>query len=232
MFTIGCDWRQIGIIESVDRKQRFWHIGNRLAIDFANTAVARDGKDGLAGWPDVAEFLLEAGTVDRSEAHRLRRLPEIDQRGAAAAFRTARDLREAVRSLVTRIASGKVLQPKAIDRINAVLRVGHGYHALSPRGAQWTVHFVHSSKNPLAALVPIARSAAEIIADPHASNAIRKCGNPECVLYFYDTSRVGTRRWCSMAVCGNRAKVAAHMKRLRMRAASGGTGAKPNGLRN
>ncbi len=83
------------------------------------------------------------------------------------------------------------------------------------------MHFAQDSEEPVAALVPIARSAAEIIADLRAPNAIRKCANPECQLYFYDTSRVGKRRWCSMAACGNRAKVAAHMERLRTRAASG-----------
>ena len=217
--------------ENVGGKQRFWHVGNRLAIDFGNTVADRDGNDGLAGWFDVVEFLLEAGVIDRTEAHRLRRVSEIDPRRAAAAFRTARNLRDAVRGLVTRIAARKVLQPVPIERINSVMRVGQGYHTLSPRGTQWAIHFVQTSEEPVAALVPIARSAAEIIADPHAPDAIRKCANPECMLYFYDTSRVGKRRWCSMAVCGNRAKVAAHMERLRMRAVSGGTEIKTGRLR-
>jgi predicted RNA-binding Zn ribbon-like protein len=216
----------------VKKQQRFLHVGNRLAIDFGNTVADRDGKDGLVGWPDVVEFLLEAGIVDRTEAHRLRRFSEVDPGRATAAFRTAQELRDAVRELVSRIGSKKVVRPQVIDRINAIMRTGHGYHALSPRGAQWTVHFVQSSDEPVAALVPIARSAAEIIADPRAPNAIRKCANPECIRYFYDTSRVGKRRWCSMAVCGNRAKVAAHMERLRMRAASGGTEPKAGRFRS
>ena len=217
----------LSIMRSVSKQQRFWHVGNRLAVDFGNTVAGRNGNDGLAGWCDVVEFLLEAGIVDRSEARRLRRFSEVDPRKAAAAFRTARDLRDAVRDLVTRIALGKVLPPIIIDRVNSVMRAGQGYHTLSPRRTQWAIHFVQSSDEPAAALVPIARSAAEIIADSHARNAIRKCANPECMLYFYDTSRVGKRRWCSMAVCGNRAKVAAHMERLRMRAASGGTRPSP-----
>ncbi|MFK3978907.1 CGNR zinc finger domain-containing protein [Micromonospora sp. NPDC050397] len=44
---------------------------------------------------------------------------------------------------------------------------------------------------------------------------IRRCGNPECVLHFYDTSRNGTRRWCSMDGCGGRAKAARHYRRHR-----------------
>ncbi|WP_165987011.1 CGNR zinc finger domain-containing protein [Streptomyces sp. YIM 98790] len=44
---------------------------------------------------------------------------------------------------------------------------------------------------------------------------IRKCASPACVLHFYDTSRNGTRRWCSMAGCGNRAKASRHHARQR-----------------
>jgi predicted RNA-binding Zn ribbon-like protein len=63
-------------------------------------------------------------------------------------------------------------------------------------------------------LAAIARSAAELIAEGLAA-PIRKCGNPVCPLYFYDASRTGRRRWCSMAVCGNRHKVAEHARRAR-----------------
>ncbi|MGW4463897.1 CGNR zinc finger domain-containing protein [Micromonospora sp. NPDC004704] len=44
---------------------------------------------------------------------------------------------------------------------------------------------------------------------------IRRCGHPACVLYFYDTSRNGTRRWCSMDGCGSRTKAARHYQRHR-----------------
>jgi len=44
---------------------------------------------------------------------------------------------------------------------------------------------------------------------------IRRCAHPECVLYFYDTSPKRSRRWCSMAGCGNRAKAARHYARSR-----------------
>ncbi|MCB5179136.1 CGNR zinc finger domain-containing protein [Streptomyces antimicrobicus] len=46
---------------------------------------------------------------------------------------------------------------------------------------------------------------------------IRPCASATCVLHFFDTSRNGTRRWCSMAVCGNRAKASRHYARTRER---------------
>jgi predicted RNA-binding Zn ribbon-like protein len=48
-----------------------------------------------------------------------------------------------------------------------------------------------------------------------APHRIRPCANDQCILHFYDTSKNGTRRWCSMAGCGNRAKVARHYDRTR-----------------
>jgi predicted RNA-binding Zn ribbon-like protein len=47
------------------------------------------------------------------------------------------------------------------------------------------------------------------------ADRIRRCAHPDCVLWFLDTSRNGTRRWCSMAGCGNRAKAQRHYSRVR-----------------
>ncbi|GGO86054.1 hypothetical protein GCM10012280_21260 [Wenjunlia tyrosinilytica] len=44
---------------------------------------------------------------------------------------------------------------------------------------------------------------------------IRECANGHCILHFFDTSQNGRRRWCSMAVCGNRAKVSRHYERTK-----------------
>jgi predicted RNA-binding Zn ribbon-like protein len=48
-----------------------------------------------------------------------------------------------------------------------------------------------------------------------APDRIRRCQHPACVLWFYDTTRDGTRRWCSMATCGNRAKAHRHYDRAK-----------------
>lgn len=46
-----------------------------------------------------------------------------------------------------------------------------------------------------------------------APDRIRSCDHPDCDLWFLDTSRNGTRRWCSMERCGNRAKAKRHYDR-------------------
>jgi predicted RNA-binding Zn ribbon-like protein len=195
--------------------ERFWLVGNRVAVDFANTVVDRRGRDGLSDWPDAVDFLLATQLVDHREAERLHHIPEADPRRAVTALRLAHELRGSVRELLSGIEGRKGLQHEAIERINAVMRMGHGHDVVVRDGPHWTVRFVRIEAGPATSLVPIARSIAEIVADSRAPEAVRKCANGGCALYFYDTSRTGQRRWCSMASCGNRAKVAAHVRRTR-----------------
>jgi len=200
--------------------ERFWLVGNRVAVDFANTVVDRSGRDGLSDWPDAVDFLLATQLVDHGEAERLHHFPHADPHQAVSVLRLAHELRGAVRELLSGIEGRKELEHEPIERINAVMRIGHGHDAVVRDGPHWTVRFVRSEAEPATALVPIARSIAEIVADPRAPEAVRKCANGGCALYFYDTSRTGQRRWCSMASCGNRAKVAAHVRRTQARGAS------------
>jgi len=65
-------------------------------------------------------------------------------------------------------------------------------------------------------LAAIAASAAQLLGGDDLS-LVKACQNPQCVLFFYDTTKNHARRWCSMAACGNRAKVAAHYQRARGR---------------
>jgi len=55
---------------------------------------------------------------------------------------------------------------------------------------------------------------------PAATGRLRRCADPECRMLYLDTSRAGSRRWCSMQRCGNRSKVRAHWRRSAERADS------------
>jgi predicted RNA-binding Zn ribbon-like protein len=58
-----------------------------------------------------------------------------------------------------------------------------------------------------AVVATIARAAVALLGGPDAAR-IRECGDDPCTRLFVDTSRAGSRRWCEMSGCGNRAKVA------------------------
>jgi len=62
-----------------------------------------------------------------------------------------------------------------------------------------------------AALSTIARNAVEVLAA--GDGRLRLCAGDLCSLVFYDSSRPGTRRWCSAERCGNRASTRAHRAR-------------------
>ncbi|MFI9149982.1 CGNR zinc finger domain-containing protein [Streptomyces sp. NPDC053367] len=65
-----------------------------------------------------------------------------------------------------------------------------------------------------AALVgAVARDAVELLTDPVARAALRRCAGDNCPLVYVDTSRGRRRRWCSSEVCGNRERVARHRRR-------------------
>jgi predicted RNA-binding Zn ribbon-like protein len=62
--------------------------------------------------------------------------------------------------------------------------------------------------------LPIVQSASDLLC--HGNHAlVKRCANPACGIFFYETSKNHTRRWCSTTDCGNRMRVAAHYRRHR-----------------
>jgi predicted RNA-binding Zn ribbon-like protein len=195
-------------------RMRFHLIGNRFCIDFANTVVGPHGGDALEGWGEVAEFLAAAGAADAAEGRRLRALEAAAPREVGRALALARALRDALRRILGARVTGRRLDPAWLAPINAALAAGEGHEVIELTRGGARRRFVARRGGPEAALAPVARSAAELLEEGPGA-PVRRCGNPRCVLYFYDASRTGRRRWCSMAVCGNRMKVAAHARRAR-----------------
>ena len=194
-------------------RRTFIKIGGEIAVDFANTVSPGGGEaGGLRSWRDLVDFLELRGAVSRAEGRALRAMGERDARACAAAFEQALELRAAIRTVLAALAGRRPPQAGWVDAVNRALALGVGSTRLGRQGRGWRLDFAPVLDEPLRALAPIARSIADLIAQGGGAR-IRKCANPRCVLYFRDTSRTGRRRWCSMAVCGNRMKVAAHIRR-------------------
>ncbi len=185
-------------------------IGNRLCVDFANTVPPGRA---ISSWADLVAFLEATGIVGAAQRRLLLELATTAPETTAAVVRKALRLRSALRKILEAVASGLSIFPERIAPVNALLRLTEGYDQLMPAAGGWRLGFVEREQRVEWLLAAIARSAAQLIAEGPGA-PVRKCGNPACVLYFYDTSRTGRRRWCSMAVCGNRNKVAAHARRL------------------
>jgi predicted RNA-binding Zn ribbon-like protein len=188
-------------------------IGADLALDFANIrGVGGDPAGGLESWRDLVDFIELHGAVSRPEGAALRAMGERDAGACAGALDRAQMLRATVRDVLGAMAGRRAIRAEWIAAVNQALVWGAGSTRLDRRAGGWQLGFVPSWTEPFRALAPVARAMADLIARG-AGDEIKRCANPRCFLYFLDRSRARRRRWCSMAVCGNRMKVAAHARR-------------------
>ncbi len=105
---------------------------------------------------------------------------------------------------------------EGLAAINFILAENDGGLRLERQGRGFRTRFVSRPTQPIALLGHVAEAAADLLSrrDPHL---VRRCGNPDCVLYFYDATRNHRRQWCAMATCGNLMKVRAFRRRHRRR---------------
>jgi predicted RNA-binding Zn ribbon-like protein len=193
----------------------FVFVGNHRALDFVNTEVAVEGAlhDLLGTLPDLVSWLVQAGAIDRSSA-RLALSKWEGKRTGEAVLEDARELRAALRRLADAAASGRRVPRTTVDRVNRLLARGAGIAQVVPEADGFATRRGLRLEEPTDLLVPIAEAAADLLcqADP---GRIRRCAHPACVLYFLDGTKNGTRRWCDMRTCGNRANAAAYYRRHR-----------------
>jgi len=194
----------------------FLYLSERLCLDFVNTELM-DGDERieqLGTCDDLVSWAVGAGLLSRAQAHGLASKGSAKAEGERT-LAEAVALRSALRAMAERIASGAARVPqRTLDAINHTLRIPAGSRAVVHTARGYEMAYRDRFSEPVHVLVPIAESAAGLLTSDDLA-LVRKCQNPQCILYFYDTTRNHARRWCSMAVCGNRAKVASHYRRVR-----------------
>jgi predicted RNA-binding Zn ribbon-like protein len=207
-----------------DWRDGFLFVGNHLLLDFTNTRPITDGEavellpDGSA----LARWLGAAGLVDKRESARLMRrwsAPEF-----AAGVQELREFRERVREAVLKMENGDHVSPDVLKNLNGLLVNYPDLEQVAQAKAGLERRRRFAPEIPEHAFAPLADAFADLLTATPVSR-IRKCNS--CVLNFYDTSKKGTRVWCSMNLCGNRAKVAAYADRQRMASEKDATPAKP-----
>ena len=192
----------------------FFFVGNLLCLDFVNTEPVLNGErvDLLGEFTDLVDWLRASGVLSNEAARRAERWNgSADGR---AAFRQAIELRETLRDAAERLAAGKPVGGEIMPTVNRILASRPMYPQVSREGKGFRTHLEPVSEAALHLLVPVAESAAWLLEHGERS-LVRRCGNPECVLFFYDTTKNKSRRWCSMDGCGSRAKAIAYYRRQR-----------------
>jgi predicted RNA-binding Zn ribbon-like protein len=183
-------------------------IADHPALDFLNSVVGTgdDRTEFLTDDEQVLNWLKQAGLpVDQAKRALKGRRPGLLRAAAVA-------LREAGRVLLERRKSGKRGEPAPLNRL---LARGGAYQQLSWKPGTQPRRVTHRRVEATEdLLVPVAEAIAELLATGDYQ-LVRKCENPNCTLWFYDRTKAHRRRWCSMAICGNRMKVAAFRERRR-----------------
>jgi predicted RNA-binding Zn ribbon-like protein len=187
-------------------------LGGRLAVDFANAPSYPGAPDRDLSWEELVAFLEVSRIVSAERGAQLLTLSQTDPRAAFAVLSRAVRLRDALRRAFGALAKKERITPECALPVNEILRITEGHDELVHTDGNWRLEFIAREGGLDWLLAAIARSAAEIFVEG-AEARIRVCANPGCGLFFCDTSRTHRRRWCSMAVCGNRHKVASFARR-------------------
>jgi predicted RNA-binding Zn ribbon-like protein len=197
-------------------------VADALALDFLNSVATPldtpvdwiDGGEGLLDW------LEQAGLVPPDVAGRLREqaMPgELDNVAAQA-----RSLREWFRDFVKH-RRGRPLNAEdlqSLDPLNRLLARDGAFTRIivHPHGGRpFALQPARRWPAPEALLQPIGDALARFVCEEDFTH-VKACEGPACTLMFADHTRGRARRWCSMAICGNRAKQAAYRSRARSRA--------------
>jgi predicted RNA-binding Zn ribbon-like protein len=152
-------------------------------------------------------WLARTGLIDEEDRAVLEDLFSAGQLDGAAG--DARTLREKLRPILLEWAGEKPVPfpVDVIDELNALLAQDRRYTQLNPDNDTLVLHERRHWEQPTQLLVLSAQAWAHLLAEGDPT-LIRQC--PGCTIIFYDRTKAHRRRWCSMALCGNRAKVRRH----------------------
>ncbi len=178
-------------------------LADNLALDFINTeyGVGDQRQDALTSGHCVEHWLAQAGVLPEPSSHPL---PEGLLPDALA-------LRNCSRAVVMAAMQGVEAD---VAVVNQVLEAGRPVSTLVWEATAKAFRIsAQSSGNSSASLLwPVAEALVNLVtSDTFAF--VRQCEAQDCILLFHDVSKSHRRRWCSMATCGNRKKVAAFRAR-------------------
>jgi predicted RNA-binding Zn ribbon-like protein len=186
-------------------------LGGASCLDFVNTVDPRHEpprEDFLPGFAELADWGKYAGLLTASEKRAMLAESAACSAAASAVHRRAIELREALYRL---FRAPERPPPDALTILNAELQRAAASVSVERRKGKYELAWrAQTVADRL--LGAIARSAADLLTSQQLQY-VRECVGGGCGWLFLDTSKAHQRRWCSMAVCGNRAKARRHRQR-------------------
>lgn len=193
-------------------------VGGALCHDFTNTVddrlLARP-RDRLGSYDDLLTWAEYAEALTPEQAEHLRRVADGMPAAAESAFHEARLLRETIYPVMTDVARGAA--PADADRL-ALERAYHAalaHAALRSATGRFGWVWPDTSNDLDRPLWPILASAIDLLTTADLTRLKRCASAIGCSWLFLDTSTSATRRWCTMEICGSRAKMRRHYARQR-----------------
>jgi predicted RNA-binding Zn ribbon-like protein len=190
-----------------ERGDSFPFLGGSLALDLLNTeAVLRNKKYELlpsseelaCWWREALVHHPEHARVEGDEHEICWTMELLDE---------VKRARQELRSLYTHLTERQTVLEGDLEALNQMLALG--YQSLRQDGSGKIVTIYRTHAQPLGRiLLPIALSACQLLTESERPR-LHKCKNERCILFFYDTTRSGTRRWCSLS-CMNRDRSLRH----------------------
>ena len=182
-------------------------VADDVALDFLNTSYGK-GADHVECFDSdqgVLDWLTQAGLSNTFVEP-----PRPGKPGTL--LQAALDLRSVVRDLIEKRKAGRAADVTLLNQVLALAPV-HGQLSWK-KGQLPALRQVRDAESALAVLTPVAEAVAKLLTEGDF-DLVRTCEGEVCTLWFYDRTKSHRRRWCDMAVCGNRAKVAAFRERSR-----------------
>lgn len=192
-------------------------LGGRLCLDFVNTVegrISRQPVEFLTDYSSLLRWAYHVGLISE-ETHRAL----LEQAGqqpvrAAARYQEAVALREAIYRIFLASSQEHRPPPGDLKRLRDIYVEGlsHAELSVDEAGIGWT----WATERELAGVNwAVARSALEVLISPDVGRVKQCPGCGDCGWLFFDTTKSGTRQWCSMEGCGSRAKMRRHYQRQR-----------------
>jgi predicted RNA-binding Zn ribbon-like protein len=187
-------------------------LGGSLCLDFANTVENRGSsspEEFLNSYSDLVDWARKVELFPDPVSEYFRDLASRRPRVAATALARARDLRESLHRIFLAIANGDEPDFGDLDHLQQVYASAMSSASLVRQGMGFSWAWGGNELDPDLAIWIIAGAAIDLLATGNLSR-IKVCANPDgCGWLFYDQSKNGSRRWCSMESCGSQVKMRA-----------------------
>lgn len=185
-------------------------VGERLCMDFINTVSWRESgekrRDWFTSYAKLIDWCIHAEVLTEQQVKALLLKAEKKPYEAEDVLIQAIEMREVMYRIFKSISKETSPHQPDLERFNEF--VSHFYQTLQiiHDKDQYMLKFKHSEKNLDTMLPPILQSAVNLLVSKNDLERVKQCEGDLCGWLFFDTSRNRSRRWCSMADCGNRAK--------------------------